>query len=138
MKPADWPDAFATGWRQPKPVGFIDFFMPLIDEHAVFTQPLAPTAKGHAQVQAMFERLFARFPDFMVTPHASHIYGDTIAIQSTCTVTIGRQRLAFPVEDRLTLSDGRIARREATFSTQPLVVAILRSPKIWKRLLDTK
>lgn len=138
MNPVEWPETFAEGWRRDKPAGFIDFFLPLIDEHAVFTQPLAPTATGHTQIREMFELLFTRFPDFMVTPEETHVHGDLVTIRSTCTVTVGRRHLSFPAEDRLHLRAGRIARREARFSPGPLVRALALSPGTWPRLLTAR
>jgi hypothetical protein len=133
--PEEWPAIFAEGWLLSKPDGFVDFFLPLIAPDAVFTQPLVPKAVGHDQVRTMFRRLFAAFPDFLVTPHDADIDGDVVAIRSRCTVTVGRNEIAFPVTDTLTIQNGLIARRVATFSLGPLTRAVLWNPGAVPRIV---
>jgi len=134
----EWLAAFAEGWSRTKPAAFIEFFIPLIEQDAVFTQPLARTARGHAAIERMFRRLFTVFPDFMLSPHGATVTADVVTIRSMCTVTAGSRRLRFPVQDRLFLRDGRISRREASFSVFPLLGSTLISPKTWVRLLNVQ
>ena len=51
ITPAELPAAFAQGWALPKPDAFLDFFMPLIHEDAVFIQPMLADARGQAQIE---------------------------------------------------------------------------------------
>jgi hypothetical protein len=135
MTPDEFPGAFARGWSLPKPDGFLGYFMPMIAEDAVFTQPLGPPAVGHRQIERLFRGLFGLLPDLTTVPHRSAVAGGTVLIESTCAGSVPGGRLSFRVSDRFELRNGLIVERSALFDPTPLLLAVLRHPSLWRPAL---
>jgi limonene-1,2-epoxide hydrolase len=138
MTPDDFPEVFATGWALAKPDGFLDYFLPLIADDAVFSQPSFPDARGHAEIARMFRQLFTLFPDLTPSSQRSAVAGDIVFIESTCATTIGRQTIRFPVCDRFVIRDGKIQDRRSYSDPIPTMVAIARSPRTWPRAIRSR
>ncbi|SNT58246.1 Limonene-1,2-epoxide hydrolase [Actinomadura meyerae] len=136
--PAAFPAVFAEGWALPKPDGFLGHFRPLIHDEAVFTQPLFPDARGPGEVEGMFRRLFALFPDMGLTVRNSAVEGGTVFIESACTATLGRKPVRFRVCDRFTIADGTIRARASYSDPLPVLLTGLRRPSSWPRLLRAR
>jgi limonene-1,2-epoxide hydrolase len=131
VTPAELPGAFAQGWALPKPEPFLDFFMPLIHEQAVFTQPLLAPASGHAEIEAMFRRLFLLMPEFIAVPLRSAVEGDVVFIESRCVAGVSGTHDPFDVCDRFVMMDGRIYDRRSFFDPAPVVRVVARRPWLW-------
>jgi limonene-1,2-epoxide hydrolase len=129
---------FATGWALPKPDAFLDYFLPLIADDAVFSQPSFPDARGHTQIARMFRQLFTLFPDLTASPQHSATAGDTVFIESTCTTTIGRRIIQFAVCDRFIIRDGKIQQRRSHSNPISTMVALARSPQAWTRVIQSR
>ncbi|QKW38494.1 nuclear transport factor 2 family protein [Actinomadura sp. NAK00032] len=138
MTPDDFPAVFAEGWALPKPDAFLDHFRPLIHGDAVFTQPMFPDAHGLAEVERMFRRLFALFPDMDLTVRTSAVQGGTVFIESDCTATLGRKAVRFGVCDRFAIADGTIRARASYSDPLPVLLTGLRRPSCWPRLLRSR
>jgi limonene-1,2-epoxide hydrolase len=138
MTPEDFPDVFATGWALPKPDAFIDFFLPVIANDAVFSQPSFPDARGHDEIVHMFRQLFTLFPDMTAVPQYIANAGDTVFIESTCATTIGRRTINFMVCDRFVIRDGQIQQRRSHSDPIPTMVALARSPRAWARAIRSR
>jgi limonene-1,2-epoxide hydrolase len=135
MRPEDFPAVFAEGWALPKPGPFLDYFRPLIHDQATFTQPMFTTARGPGDIERMFRRLFALFPDLRADPQRSAVHGDNVFIESDCTATLGRKPVHFPVCDRFVIDNGKILNRRSYSDPTPVLVATLRRPTSWPRSL---
>jgi limonene-1,2-epoxide hydrolase len=138
MTPASFPAMFAEGWTLPKPDAFLDYFLPLISPDATFRQPVFPDARGPAQIEQMFRRLFVLFPDLTCTVRRSAIAGDVIFIESECTGSLGRTTVRFDVCDRFVIDNGMLADRRAFSDPQPILLAILRRPAAWPRAIRAR
>ena len=138
MIAADFPALFASGWAMPKPEPFLDFFLPIIDPEATFTQPMFPDAHGRAEIEAMFRRLFALFPDVVVTPHRSAVSDDVVFIESEGVASLRTRPVRFWVCDRFVMRGGQIVERKSYSEVAPLVRAIARSPLSWPRLVRSR
>jgi limonene-1,2-epoxide hydrolase len=138
MTPDDFPELFATGWALPKPDAFLDFFLPVIADDAVFCQPSFPDAHGRAEVAGMFRQLFTLFPDLTASPQRRAIAGDTVFIESICATTIGRRTIQFAVCDRFVIRDGQIRHRQSYSDPIPTMVAVARSPQAWARAIRSR
>jgi limonene-1,2-epoxide hydrolase len=138
MTPDDFPEVFATGWALPKPDGFVDFFLPLIAEDAVFAQPSFPDARGHNEIARMFRQLFTLFPDLTPTPLRSAVVGDAVFIESDCATTVGRRVVRFPVCDRFIIRDGKIQERRSFSDPIPTMAALARTPQAWARAIRSR
>ncbi|MEU9021299.1 nuclear transport factor 2 family protein [Actinomadura sp. NPDC048394] len=138
MTPGELPAVFAAGWALPKPDAFLDHFRPVIAPDATFVQPMFPDARGIAAIEDMFRKLFALFPDASLRVVGSAVQGDTVYIESTCTVTLGRKPAEFDVCDRFTLADGAIRTRRSFSDPLPLLLTGLRRPSAWPRLIRSR
>ena len=138
ITPAELPAAFAEGWALPKPDAFLDFFMPLIHEDAVFTQPLLAQARGHAQIDAMFRRLFGLMPEFVAVPRRFAVDREVVFIESHCLAAVARTRVRFQVCDRFVVSDGRICERWTFFDPSPMARIIVARPWLWRGALRVR
>jgi limonene-1,2-epoxide hydrolase len=138
MTPDDFPELFATGWALSKPDAFLDFFLPMIADDAVFSQPSFPDARGHAEIARMFRQLFTLFPDLTPSSQRSAVAGDTVFIESICATTIGRRTVEFPVCDRFVIRDDKIWQRRSHSDPIPTMVALARSPQAWARAIRSR
>ena len=129
-------DFFAAGWRAPKPDGFLEHFKPRFVPDVRMIQPLAPTTDDIAGFERFFRALFDVFPDYEVRVEDWAARGDTVYIWLTHSTTIGRRHASWPGVDRIVLNaDGMLVEREALFDPAEMLLAILRTPRIWPRLL---
>jgi limonene-1,2-epoxide hydrolase len=138
MTPDEFPDVFAAGWALPKPDGFLEFFLPMIAEDAVFSQPSFPDAHGRDEVVHMFRQLFTLFPDMTAVPQYIASAGDTVFIESSCAATIGRRNVQFTVCDRFVIRDDQIQQRRSHSDPVPTMVALARSPRAWARAIRSR
>ncbi|MFD0902021.1 nuclear transport factor 2 family protein [Actinomadura sediminis] len=138
MTPGELPGLFAAGWARPKPEGFLRHFRPLIHAEATFVQPMFADAHGIAEVEGMFRRLFALFPDMGLTVVRDAVRDDTVYIESLCRATLGRAPVEFAVCDRFTVADGTIRARRSFSDPLPVLLAGLRRPACWPRLVRSR
>jgi limonene-1,2-epoxide hydrolase len=138
MTPEDFPEVFATGWALAKPDAFLEYFLPVIAEDAVFSQPSFPDARGHAEIAKMFRQLFTLFPDLTATPEHIAVAGDTVFIESTCATTIGQRTIQFSVCDRFVIRDGKIQQRRSHSDPISTMVALARNPRAWARVIRSR
>jgi limonene-1,2-epoxide hydrolase len=136
--PTEFPQVFAEGWARPKPQAFLDHFLPLVHQQATFAQPMFPDAHGPAQVERLFRRFFALFPDIELTVRRTAVQGDTVFIESDCTATLGRGHVAFAVCDRFVLCDGELLARRAYYDPLPVLLSAACHPAAWYRLLRSR
>ncbi|TDD91098.1 nuclear transport factor 2 family protein [Actinomadura darangshiensis] len=138
MTPDEFPAVFAEGWALPKPDAFLDRFLPLIHGEAVFSQPMFPDAHGIAEIEEMFRRLFTLFPDMALAVRHSAVQGNIVFIESDCTAVLGRKPVRFRVCDRFVLASGTIRARRSFSDPLPVLLAGLRRPSSWPRLVRSR
>jgi hypothetical protein len=127
---------FAEGWRAPKPDGFLEHFKPRFVPDVRMIQPLAPTTGDIPGFERLFRGLFDLFPDYEVRVEDWAARGDTVFIWLTHSATIGRRHVSWPGVDRIVLtSEGKLVEREALFDPTEMLPAILRTPRIWPRMV---
>ena len=138
MTPEEFPNLFAKGWALPKPDQFLDYFLPLIDPEATFTQPMFPMARGHDQIATLFRQLFVLLPDMTATPTRTAAQHDIVFIESDCSATLGRKPVRFSVCDRFQIQDGKVIDRRSYSDSLPLALRTLRRPSAWPRALKAR
>lgn len=138
MTPEEFPEVFARGWALPKPTAFLDYFLPLISPTATFTQPMFPPAHGHQEITSLFRGMFTLMPEMTADPLTSAVQGNTVFIESDCSATLGGKPVRFPVCDRFTIQQGQIIERCSYSDPLPLVLATLRRPTAWPRVLRSR
>lgn len=138
MTPEEFPKLFAEGWALPKADQFLDYFLPLIDPEATFTQPMFPMARGHDQIATLFRQLFVFLPDMTATPTHTAAQHDIVFIESDCSATLGREPVRFSVCDRFQIHDGKVINRRSYSDSLPLALRTLRHPSAWPRALKAR
>lgn len=128
MTPADFVEVFVTGWAQPKPDGFINYFGALSHPDVVATQPLLPTAIGPDAYMRSFHNTFGLLREMTAQVRSSATAADVVFIESLVSAKIGGRAVRFDVCDRFQLRDGLIYRRQAFFDPAPIVVGVLLRP----------
>ena len=138
MTPEEFPALFAEGWALPKPGPFLDYFLPLIDDQATFTQPMFPVARGPAEIEHMFRRLFALLPDLTAEPRQHAVHAHTVYVESDCRATLGTKSVNFSVCDRFVIENGKILDRLSYSDPTAMILAILRRPRSWRRAVSSR
>jgi limonene-1,2-epoxide hydrolase len=128
-------DVFAQGWALPKPEPFLDYFRPLVHPDATFVQPMFPIGHGVDGFDRVFRQLFNQIPDLTANVQDSAVSGDTVYIESLCTGTLGRKPIRFDVCDRFRISGGLLVERRSFSDPLPVLLATLRRPTSWPRIL---
>lgn len=126
----DFVRRFAEAWAQPSPDRFEALFQPDVR----LAQPLGRPAVGVRAASASLARLFALMPDARGEVLGWRGEGDTVFIELRLAGTFGGKPLRWDLVDRITLRDGLIAERVAYFDPLPLIAAIARRPRGWRRL----
>jgi hypothetical protein len=149
MNPADsppsetaraWVDAFAEGWRAPSdPDSFADHFIPWFDPDIRLVAPLMPTAVGIEAFRDRFVRpVFMQFPDLRGSVLGWAASGDVVYIELLLEATIGRRRVEWVSVDRITLREGKVVERIASFDPTAIALAVARTPSVWPRFMRAR
>lgn len=128
-------ERFIAGWREPKPEGFIDAFVPVLHPAVQLVQPTIPPQQGPEGFERSFRDLFQILPDYSVTVEDWASSDQVVYLSLVHSATIGRRRRSWPGIDRITLADGLIRERIAYFDPTPLLPALLSAPRTWPQLL---
>ena len=95
-------------------------------------------AHGRANIERMFRRLFALFPDLGAERLRSAVFDDTVFIESECTGSIGQKPFRFSVCDRFVIENGQIVDRRSFSDPAPTLFAVLRRPTSWHRVVRSR
>ncbi|HJU98612.1 MAG TPA: nuclear transport factor 2 family protein [Jiangellaceae bacterium] len=126
---------FAKGWEQPDFDEFIAHFRRWFAADVRLSQPLAPDGVGHRALNEQFRRLFVLIPDLSGIVRRWAAHADEVFIELELTGTLGRKPITWTACDRLVLRGGIAVERRSYFDPTPLVLATLRRPTAWPRLL---
>ncbi len=95
-------------------------------------------AHGRDDVERMFRRLFALFPDLGARPLRSAVFDDTVFIESECIGTLGNNPFQFSVCDRFVIEHGKIVDRRSFSDPTSAVFVALRRPTSWPRVIRSR
>ena len=132
MSPAAFVERFADGWARPERG---DRLLPLLHPDVRLVQPLEGEVRGLEAVGAMWDRTFGLMPDLSgEVLHWAERDG-FLVIELRLSGTLGGRRVEWITSDHIELEDGLVKERVAHFDPTPLVVAVLRSPRLWPRFV---
>jgi hypothetical protein len=126
---------FAEVWAEPT----VDGLVALAHPDATFSQPLAPTAHGHAELANMLDELLATIPDLrgeLVT--WAEVDEHTLFVEIRLSGTFGRRPVEWVSVDKIVLRDGLIESRTAHFDGVHLLGVLAKSPRGWPSWLRAK
>lgn len=132
---AEFVDFFRRGLAQGDRDRFIEHFLPRIDSDVVYRQPLSRGARGHAGFRRLFTSVFAAVPDLHGTVHRWGPTTDGVLIEFTLQGTLGGDRLAIDVVDRIVLRENNMAANNTYFDPLPLLRPLSAHPLLALRLL---
>jgi ketosteroid isomerase-like protein len=122
-------ERFAAGWAGGADT-LADTFLPdLAREDVVLTQPLLPTARGHAGFRRQFELLFGAMPDLRGEVLGWRATHDGVEVKLALAGTLDGLPVRFTTRDRIVLHDGRMCSRHARIDMRPLLFAMARRPR---------
>lgn len=124
-------ERFGLAWAAPD----LDLHEGLWADDVVLTQPMMGTVVGRRACRQAFTRLFDLVPDLHANVHRWSGSEHELFVEITLTGTFGGREVAWPATDRFVLRDGLIAERRSYFDSMPLLLAILRRPHGWPRVL---
>jgi hypothetical protein len=128
---------FIEGWRAPAgPAEVAAHFRRVLAPDVRLIQPQLPTAVGHDALRRGFiDPLFALMPDVRCEVDRWAARGDDVFIELTVIGTVGRRPVRMRACDRVTLRDGVGIERESHVDPTPLLLAVLRTPRVWPRFV---
>lgn len=124
-------DAFTDAWARPTP----DRLVSLLDPDVRLVAPLVPTTIGADAARREFERLFELLPDLRAEVHRWSARGNFVFIEFTLSATVGRRVVRWHAVDRFHIRDGLGTERISYFDPTPVVLAFLRHPSLWPKLI---
>ena len=131
----DFIPVFDEGWRQTGGLdGFLAFFAPHLDPDIRLSGPLTPGCRGLAQFTEFFTLLFGVIPDLHGAVKRSQALDQERAyVWLQLQGTIGGRPVTFDLRDRLLVRDGKLLERAAKGLPLGFAIAILRTPRAWRR-----
>lgn len=131
----DFIPVFDDGWRQSGGLDrFLAFFTPHLDPDIRLSGPLTPDCHGLGQFTEFFTLLFGVIPDLHGRVQRSQVLDSEHAyVWLQLRGTIGRRAVTFELRDRLLVRDGKLLERAATGLPLGFAIAILLTPRAWRR-----
>jgi hypothetical protein len=122
-------ERFAAAWADPTPESLNGLLAPDVR----LVQPLEGEVRGHEATTAMWGRTFGLIPDLRGEVLDWAERGEFLVISLRLYGTLGGRPVAWVTSDHIRLEDGLVKERVAYFDPFPLVVALLRAPRVWPR-----
>lgn len=116
--------AFERAWARPTPEGLVELLHPEV----ILRQPNAPTIRGRDAALAEFRRLLRWLPGTRGVIERTISAQDSVFIEWTLVLPIGRRGLRIHAVDTFQLKDGLGYRREVYFDQVPVFAAVLLHP----------
>ena len=132
MSPAAFVARFADGWARPERG---DRLLPLLHPDVRLVQPLEDEVRGLDAVRSLWSRTFGLIPDLRGEVLRWAERDGFLVIELRLCGTLGTRPVEWVTSDHIRLEDGLVRERVAHFDPTPLVVATLRSPRLWPRFL---
>lgn len=129
---ADFADRFAEYWRAPTP----ERLDTLLAERVRLVAPMMPVTQTLADGQRAFAGLFELIPDLTGVVHRWGATREGVLIEFTLSGTAAGKPISWNAIDRLVLDgDGLATERVSYFDSAPIVLTLLRRPRLWPTFL---
>ena len=125
---ADFVRRFGEFWRAPA-VGRLDT---LLAPDVRLSAPMIPTTNGLEEGKRAFGELFELIPDMTAEVHRWGPTRDGVLIEFTVRGTAGGAAISWDSVDRFLLDENGMATERFTyFDSLPLVLSVMRRPRVW-------
>jgi SnoaL-like domain len=131
LSAAAFVERFADTWAAPTP----DRLSRLLHRDVRLVQPLEREVRGLEAVGAMWGRTLGLMPDLSGEVLRWAERDGFLVIELRLSGTLGGREVSWITSDHIRLEDGLVKERVAHFDPTPLVVALLRTPRVWPRYL---
>lgn len=126
---------FAEAWAEPT----VDGLVALTQPDATFSQPLAATAHGHAELANVLDELLATIPDLRGELVSwAEVDEHTLFVEMNLSGTFGGRPVEWVSVDKIVLRDDLISARTAHFDGGRLLGVLARRPRGWPSWLRAK
>ena len=130
---AEFVGRFADGWARPEGGARL---LPLLHPEVRLVQPVDGEVRGHDGARAFFDRTFGLIPDLRGEVLRWATGEDLLLIELRLYGTIvGGRPVEWVTSDHIRLENGLVRERVARFDPTPILVAALRSPRAWPRIV---
>ncbi len=132
---ADFVERFTAYWRAPSPEGLGALLAPDVRLIA----PMTPTTHSLADGRRAFAGLLELLPDLTAEVHGWGATDDGVLIDFTLSGSRAGVDISWRAVDRIALrEDGLASERVSYFDSAPLVLRVLRSPRLWPAFLRSR
>lgn len=132
---ADFVERFSKFWQAPAP----ERLGTLIAPDARLSAPMIPTTVGLEAGERAFADLFEMIPDMTAEVHRWGPTSDGVLIEFTVRGTTKGSPISWESVDRFVLDeDGLATERFTYFDSLPLVLTLVRRPRIWPAFLRSR
>lgn len=132
---ADFVKRFSEFWRAPAP----EWLDTLVARDARLSAPMVRTTVGLEAGKQAFADLFELIDDMTVEVHRWGTTSDGVLIEFTVRGTTKGSPISWESVDRFVLDeDGLATERFTYFDSLPLVLTLMRRPKVWPTFLRSR
>src|ERR1700730_13094415 len=132
---ADFVRRFAEFWQAPVPEHLDTVLAP----DARLSAPMVPTTSGLDAGKRVFADLFELIPDMTAEVHRWGATSDGVLIEFTVRGTAAGAPISWQSVDRFVLNENGLASERFTyFDSLPLVLTLVRRPRIWPGFMRSR
>ena len=131
----DFTRRFAEFWSAPAP----ELLGTVLAERVHLVAPMAPTTDTLADGEKAFGQIFGLIPDLTAEVHGWGATETGVVIEFTLSGTAGGAPISWRAVDRFTIgADGLATERLTYFDSIPLILTVLRRPRVWPGFLRSR
>ncbi len=132
---ADFVRRFVEFWQAP----LVERLNTVLASDAHLSAPMVSSTYGLEAGKRTFAELFELIPDMTVEVHRWGATSDGVLIELTVRGTASGAPISWPSVDRFVLNeDGLATERFTYFDSLPLLLTLMRRPRIWPRLTRSR
>ena len=132
---ADFARRFADFWASPSP----DRLAMLLADDVRLVAPMTPVTNTLADGERAFSALFDLIPDLTAEVHGWGATESGVLIDFTLSGSAGGAPISWRAVDRIEIGeDGLATERVSYFDPLPLILAVVRRPRVWPAFLGSR
>jgi hypothetical protein len=135
LRAADFARRFAEFWSSPSP----DRLAMLLADDVRLVAPMTPVTDTLAEGEKAFATIFGLIPDLTAEVHGWGATDSGVLIDFTLSGSAGGAPISWRAVDRIEIGeDGLATERVSYFDPLPLILAVVRRPRVWPAFLGSR
>jgi hypothetical protein len=135
LRAADFARRFAEFWSSPSP----DRLAMLLADDVRLVAPMTPVTDTLAKGEKAFATIFGLIPDLTAEVHGWGATDSGVLIDFTLSGSAGGAPISWRAVDRIEIGeDGLATERVSYFDPLPLILAVVRRPRVWPAFLGSR